>query len=325
MNATIRRLSPVGGRKEPLCQGDEARVSRVLSSRYAGMVERLQGVSCPKTPGHNFTLMAGNVQLGICDAGSRRYHIQKFLSMVFAGAILPENFANYRELRVGARSGRWSAATYSDFVPDDTRVRARRQENSRRYNEILRSAGPRKATDFCISCNLAERRMNPELSRLAKTASAAGMGMAHPEANYHVCGGRTVFFEVDRLDLDAALPAALASTRGKGALETLSLIICTELMWNALLVLNKADHRSFEFRMAMEFAGTGLEGLNPVMARLLSGPHAITPKLVREGIPGFVGLGFTLLRDALRQPPCSPASNPSLRDISSLLVADVFG
>jgi hypothetical protein len=209
----IRKAPPVRGIRESLCSSDEAAVSRIVSPRrYEGLVERLQ------KPGMNALLMdtAFSISLmrepleGTYDVSSEEHHnfMLRFLALRLARSIHPDNFVNTRELRLHGRdSSGLTAAMYSDFVPDEGGVIARRTEFSRRFYSS-EDDGERKSIQ--LKSNAAEHSANPSLANHQRLMELSGIFIPHPEANYHVSGGKTVFFEVLGIDAPKAFSAAVS-------------------------------------------------------------------------------------------------------------------
>ncbi len=113
--------------------------------------------------------------------------------------------------------GGWlAAAMYSDFVPDETGVIARREEFSRRFYSSDDYA-ERKAIQ--LESNAAEHASNPALANFARVMELSGISVPHPEANYHVAGEKTVFFEVLGVDVRKAFSAAAAFSPGSGGID----------------------------------------------------------------------------------------------------------
>lgn len=191
----IRYCGPVKGRRELLCVGDEARVSRLHThNKYDGMVERLSPVSDIES---RFVVhFGGNFDLSFYSSRVS-YHLFKFLSLSLAKCLYPENIVNAPETRFFRRNGKLFAATYSDFVPDETGVIPRRAETMSKFY-----ASPDDLRDAVRSVSDAkEHSLNPKLGAVVANLHSAGLYPPHPEANYHLTAGRTVFFEISEIEL----------------------------------------------------------------------------------------------------------------------------
>ncbi len=207
----IHRSRPVKGDKERLCESDEARVSLLRSpKKYAGMVERLQEPGPSRQPMEmSFSLtLTRNPSEGTYDIPPAfpASFILRFLAMRLARSIHPDNFINPREMRISAGKGGILAAMYSDFVPDETGVIGRRTEFSRMFYSVdtrEEQMRVRKVADH------AEHASNPALENCLRMMELSGIYIPHPEANYHVADGKTVFFEVTGIDARKAFFAAM--------------------------------------------------------------------------------------------------------------------
>ncbi len=197
---------PVGGRRELICRGDEATVSRVRGVRgYAGMVERLQRIPSYKeaiqlTTFNIWTARHGDMNLDIAiRPDTTTYHLLRFVSLRFAKAIFPENFVDCHEIRFFREEGHRYAATYSDFVPDDNGVVQRRK----RYAEAFYAEEDEEQQEKIRErMHEKERKMNPSLVPTVRDLrEVGGIILAHPEANYHLSDGSLVFFEIEGIDI----------------------------------------------------------------------------------------------------------------------------
>jgi hypothetical protein len=184
-------------------------------------VERLQGNEVDLD--HSFSIFCGGSLRNIY-ASPPAYPIMKFVSLLFAGAVFPDNVVRMRELRISVLQ----AATYSDYVPDDNGVIARRAAAMREFYRAVSGSEGESESQLRIKqeADEEERRLNPGLVEAAEKMREAGIIIAHPEANYHVAGSRTVFFEISGLDIKDALSASSGNER---ALKLLSLIYALHL------------------------------------------------------------------------------------------------
>ncbi len=222
---------PPAGRRERICKADEAIVSRICapSSAYHGMVERIQPLRDPSSDGMIFTTSYRNVDFRE-GCSEPIFHIGRFLALRAANALFPLNVVAAREQRIFTRRGRLYAATYSDFVPDDSGVIERRRETMRGYYRLLRRAGQDAAFAFREAQDRVERGLNPDLPILAARMAQAGACVSHPEANYHVSGTSTVFFEIDSLDVPRCAEAARESDCIP-ALEAIAALVAFKAAW----------------------------------------------------------------------------------------------
>jgi len=206
--ALIKFAPPVKGKRELLCRTDEATVSRIRAPflKYDGMVERMQPVSIPqkdKVKGIMFNLRFGSGDLGVnYGPVDIMYHLMKFLSLRAAKSKFPENIVNAVELRVFRCHGAAHTAMYSDFVSDDNGVIARRKKAMRRF---YGKTSTKEKIQIITAADRCETKMNPKLGPLASKIRKAGYSLCHPEANYHVSDGATIFFEIDRVEIHKVL------------------------------------------------------------------------------------------------------------------------
>ncbi|MEW6721960.1 MAG: hypothetical protein AB1324_01725 [Candidatus Micrarchaeota archaeon] len=201
---------PSGGKRERLCSSDEAEVSLMLSGRMKGMVERLQapGRDAEREGTFSISDFGGGDFVFMTGPSRADYHVLKALSLCLAGELFPGGFVDIAELRLSGRGGGIASASYSSLVPDESGVIGRRREAMERF---YAAEGREAREDILFDADFEERRRNPMLRPLAGKAWIAGLRVPHPEANYHVSGGRTVFFEVDAIDMRRALAAAARS------------------------------------------------------------------------------------------------------------------
>ncbi len=221
---SVRFMHPPKGMRQVLCSTDEATVCRMKDAkfpRYEGMVERRQEVArAGNASGQTFFF--GNGRFGyLFGPDSAAYHIGKFLALRAARALFPANFPDAAEMRLFRERGALHAATYSGFVPDETGVIERRRRAMREYY-AARFASDAERQGFKDRANGVERALNPGLVPLAEKIAGAGVVLSHPEANYHVSKGGTVFFEVEGLRVDDAVAAAFRA--GVGAMPALEAV-----------------------------------------------------------------------------------------------------
>jgi hypothetical protein len=226
----VMYAQPVKGKRELMCKTDEARVSRIRVpfSKYDGMVERLQAVA-PFTPDkdqrfgifHRRTPVVGFDE-PVLEIGSHMlaYHVLKFLALSVGKALNSRNFVNARELRVFRGNEGLYTAMYSDFVSDDNGVIGRRAKAMREYY----GSEPKKSAKILKEADRLEHELNPRLSKCAKDVQVfAGVRIPHPESNYHLSGGETVFFEVCGIDIHRAATVASEVGQFQGSQEFLDI------------------------------------------------------------------------------------------------------
>jgi len=263
----IRHAPPIRGERELLCKTDEASVSRMRSpKRYAGMVERLQ------KPAESDRLLEMSFGLTVArESGEGAYDISpefsanfilRFLALRLARSIHPENFVNVRELRISGRCGWPAGATYSDFVPDETGVMARRAEFSRRFYSSDFQAD---RVAIQLESNAVEHDSNPALANFARIMELSGISVPHPEANYHMAGKRTVFFEVLGVDVHKAFSAAVRFSPEPE--ESLALIstICAVMFSH----YNRMNPKN-AYLLARSFGNFGFEDTSRIIYNILS-------------------------------------------------------
>ena len=199
-------------KRDPICKGDEAVVSRIWTDRTRdpmvdGLVERKQPVITRDLENLRFVSIVGHESL-LDDVSHRStthrafsntlaYYYFAFTSLNLAKRLFPENFPAVHAYRIFKEDGQLCFSIYSEFVRDDTDTVPRISEARRRWNEI---ESLDRAKIFRRVQDKAERALNPVLVSLAPKIKRKGITLCHPEANYHVQNGKTVFFEVAELD-----------------------------------------------------------------------------------------------------------------------------
>ncbi|MFH1394397.1 MAG: hypothetical protein ABIH29_05975 [Candidatus Micrarchaeota archaeon] len=213
----IRVAKPPKGKREPICEGDEARVSRITTGKFKGLVERLQPFRPELSPmqkrhlafcdgqeqelivpGFPFSVMGEEDTVFYSTKVS--YHVLKALAGRCAFSMFPENFVNTHELRFFQNNDGLQAATYSDFVPDDTGVIARIKAVKERYYAAMRDNNMDASERIKAELDEAELVGNPKIAVIRNQMEELGIFPSHPEANYHLNGGKTVFFEINSID-----------------------------------------------------------------------------------------------------------------------------
>lgn len=190
----IRYAQPIRGRRELICKGDEASVSRVWGPERNGLVERVQSV---ETKHSDITFTFNEPKLWSVGQQHLAYHLIKFLAGRLARKLFPENFVRLKQMRIFESEGRLAVATYSDFVPDENGVIARRERAKERF-EIVKDL--KKAEEIKKESDGIENLIAPQIEGLAQKFHEVGLCLAHPQANYHITDQNIVFFEITGLD-----------------------------------------------------------------------------------------------------------------------------
>ncbi len=223
----IRYSQPAKGRREFLCRGDEARVSRILEpGPYEGMAERIQTARLdPKSEDPLFrshfwvkqhywdSSHAANFSPSLPS-----YHLLKFLTNCLAYSVFPSNFAAQRELRIFRKGELCVYAAYSDFVPDEGQAIQRKTRTRARYYQTMQERGRYAAFPVREQGDEAERKRIPALIPTIERIENSGIILGHPEVNYHLSGDSLVFFDVDGIILDLALDAVKNDVRSAAIL-----------------------------------------------------------------------------------------------------------
>lgn len=227
----IKIKPPVEGKREKITKGDEAEVSRLFCTKekkYEGLVERFQRFPSFKDP--RFFLSLGGRRKPRTDflfyPTSLNCHILRYVAMNLSKEFFPDNFLDSRELRLSTSlNGRSIAATYSPFVPDESGVIERWK---RVRIDIDHAVAHARGQDFFLGpllaqqalrevvnkANAHENKLNPQLQNLPNLMQESGIHLAHPQANYHVFSGNTVFMEAGGIDL-VLIAKKAASLKGK--------------------------------------------------------------------------------------------------------------
>lgn len=198
---------PVRAPREPLAlreiDADEATVHRILPppkprvSKYAGLIERWQRVE--EQTGQRFWL-----DEQIYGQSQPAYHVLRFLALGLARTMFPDNFVEALELRLFVQQEIQWSVMYSKYVHDERGSQARRRAHRRQYEN---TEGEERSVARRVADGI-ERGLTPDLVSLAGRMRKEGIVVAHPEANYHVSGGRIVFFEVQEVNGLRLLEAA---------------------------------------------------------------------------------------------------------------------
>ncbi len=242
---------PVGGRRELLCRGDEAVVSKVRGVRgYEGMVERLQLIPSPEKEDLTFNFDVWTTRECISlriGTGAASHHLLRFVALRFAKSLFPKNFVDCHEMRFFREGDQRYAAMYSDFVPDDNGLVQRRK----RYMEAFYAEQDEKLReDIRDRMHLEERTMNPSLAQMIRDLRKVGIVLAHPEANYHLSDDSLVFFEIEGLDIyDASAFSYNDEIQGY-----LSLFYAISLRHVAYHIAQQSSAHAIIRRAAFEFA-----------------------------------------------------------------------
>lgn len=216
---------PVKGRREHIFKGDQAEVNRIWTKgKYNGLVER----RCQREDFRFKYLEMNPDERG--DFKKRQPHISKiflvdgkgasvmkYIATKFANIVFPENFVNYRELRIG----RECTNIYSDFVEDTNDAVKRKKEAMQKFyieedhqaRTLIREDADRK-----------ENELSPSLKAKIDEVHEGGIYLKHPEANYQIDSeGKGVFFEVDGIELHKALDYSYQHSFDEGV-EMLALL-----------------------------------------------------------------------------------------------------
>jgi hypothetical protein len=231
---TIVCAPPIEGVKKTLiCKGDEARVSKFHTSKGV-MVERYQDFSRDVPPVSFFLsrlMFDGAECKDFFSPVDRRYFLIKYQALRLARMLFPDNFVKASSLHVQDKS----CAMYSEFVPDENGAKERIRQAMKRYYS---TADTKKRLRIIEETNRKEQELNPELESLVKDIEATGISLAHPEANYHISGGKTVFFEVSGIYYHRLLPHIYDTTEAdrENILSHLSLLLACQMKLLANLV-----------------------------------------------------------------------------------------
>ncbi|MEW6723081.1 MAG: hypothetical protein AB1324_07495 [Candidatus Micrarchaeota archaeon] len=278
----ISLAAPVRGRRERICRGEEAEISRMLGpKKYAGMVERLQ-VHAPHSYDMTFDISYArdsSFQPPRVSSGNPANHILRFLALRFARALYPENFVNARELRLSRKSGSLVSAMYSDYVPDEGGATGRRTEFLHRFH----SEDDRDGQDRVrAEADALEHAANPMLRRDMRVMEVSGIIIPHPEANYHLSGGNTVFVEV--LGIDVRRAFAVVSELSQRPEEPLALL---SLMCAVMFSSYSGSNRRFAASLDSMFPGIGFGEVYGTIYGMLA---ADRPPAAREDFSPADGL-----------------------------------
>jgi len=190
-----------GAQRQLICRGDEAVVSRLrrcADPALEGLVERRQ----PVAP-LNQKLIQKTVHIQgirhILAPNREAYHALLYYAVRIAHLLYPENFVHFRAWRM-SRIGRTThSLIYSDFVPDGNGRIERMGQQARAFYAARDRSGD-ETERIRLRADQEEHRLNPNLPFFKETLACKGIILNHPEANYHLHDGKTVFFEVDGID-----------------------------------------------------------------------------------------------------------------------------
>ncbi len=198
----VRVRKPPEGARKFVFKGDEAVVRKLTSGGYEGMAERVQGFELIRGTSVSFGLSCDGRNISRIGSTELTYHILKFASLVLAKAIFPYNFINARELRLYNEGKCSFSAMYSDFIEDENGVNKRRRRFMDRFYTHARTMDAEcERSKF----GREEQGMNPELARIIERIKRAGLAIPHPEANYQISNGQTVFLEIKEIEIDNVL------------------------------------------------------------------------------------------------------------------------
>lgn len=198
---TVLLAPPIRAKKELICRGDEATVSRILSGRYKGMVERLQ--RGPRAITQYFDIKLGDHVQQRKDFGNNTlpYHLLHYLALRLAYRLFPENFPRAHTLHI-SKEGTVCSAMYTDYVPDGNGRLKRTASAMKRYYE---GNSDQEREAIRLAADEVEHALSPGLSHLVDEIQSAGLKVPHPEANYHLSGENLVFFEIWKVDFPRTL------------------------------------------------------------------------------------------------------------------------
>ncbi len=304
----IKYAGPVRGGRELMCKTDEAQVSRIRgsSARYEGMVERLQ-TNATVGRDHSFAIKGTNGDYHgnprsyeyRVSAESCIYHFGRFLALRAARALFPDNIVDVRELRMRRENGVLYSATYSDFVSDDNGVIKRRADTMREfYARTFASEDARRR--FVAAADRAERRLNPDLEPLSSRIKEAGIGLSHPEQNYHLSDGTTVFFEIDDIDPKKVATAALEAG-AKQAIKAVANMYALTVKHIAVLEMFKDNSN----RLFRNVADTALPYTYGYVLEILSNPELDKYDWIAHPMEFITGDVVAIMRN-LGVPPARP-------------------
>lgn len=249
---------PIRGRREPICKSDEARVSRLNKpEKYAGMVERLQvGDDSPFSKSMRFVIhpTPDGTNLFPVFPENPANPMLRFLSLRFARSLFPDNFVNMHELRISARAGgKLASAMYSDYVADETGVIPRRAEFFRKFYETKDIGRQEQIQQDAMR---SEHESCASLSEVSRIMELSGIIVPHPEANYHVSGGKVVFFEVLGLDLPKAFEAVNGFAPGIG-----EPIVLLSMIYGVMLRDYMKCNPGYVSRLGRGYEGMGFDAM----------------------------------------------------------------
>jgi len=285
MSPLIKYAPPVKGKRELMCRTDEAMVSRVRApfSSYDGMVERLQAVGIPQRDkvGEIMFNLKFNPRIPGCKYTpcDLMYHLLKFLSLRAAKFRFPDNIVNAAELRLFTRKGTIHSAMYSDFISDDNGVIARRKEAMRKF---YKKKSSQEKFKIVTDADNYEKKMNPDLVQLTRNIRRAGFTLCHPEANYHISNGATVFFEIDRINLDGVLDNLSPSEMVSDPATQIVLLMHALVMKDYAIRLSHTSPESYPGSSGI--ARAPLQKICSILARLQAS-HPLTFPVLDELMP----------------------------------------
>ncbi|MBU0532255.1 hypothetical protein KKB44_02055 [Candidatus Micrarchaeota archaeon] len=274
---TIVVAPPLEGKRTSLCEGSEAVVFK-LRTKAGVLVERLQK---PTTDGRFAFSLGVGFEVRVYDISSL-YHVYKFQALRLGRAMFPDHFVNVRRLHLS--DGGY--LTYSDLVPDETGVIARIADARRRFASMDSDEEKKKIRRHAEHI---EHSLAPGLASIVQRLADAGLIIAHPEANYHITGGKIVFFEVANLDLMLAATHVFENMPdNEDARNNLALIHATALKLDSY-------HLSLEELFAHlvpgysgEIPAHKLSSLHFMPTLLKPATTAVMPYPIDAGIFGFM-------------------------------------
>ena len=217
MNASSFSM-PRNAQRALVHAGDEAWVHRLSCANpfFNNLAERTERLDCKtgmEIAGHSLLFSAGQlkemVRSDCVEGQAMRYHLLRLGNVFF-----PQNFPRAYALRFFDENFVKYGVIYSEFVPDQTGCIARKERYFENYDRL--PYGIHELTGEIVMSQLEwkqwvrwqfdqeERARCPQMGEIKAKAKEAGIGIIHPEINYHVSGSNVVFFEPNHLDFEKA-------------------------------------------------------------------------------------------------------------------------
>ncbi|MFA5930440.1 MAG: hypothetical protein WC861_06170 [Candidatus Micrarchaeia archaeon] len=281
MNVHYYRL-PHKASKKKIHKGEEATASRISCANpfFNGLVERKERLERPHVlfdkclRSQSFHIKSLYVH---ADSDTANGQIMKYRTLRLAHALFPENFPRARALRFSKRDGRQYGSMYSDFVPDETGCIPRKEKYLKECYKLDSETSPDAKGIAFDSLRTKKREFNqdermrcPQISTAENAVKEAGILITHPEANYHVVGGKPVFFEPENSDFELAMAHArtLNGTRREKAMVQIGLL-CLAALPESLQRLEKNGKLKDEWRSLAEAVRSGNSAFMRAFLRLV--------------------------------------------------------